>query len=104
MVTRGGGERRLQLTGERSRGQISRVVCSRLDLVQTQSTGLMSTLALSNDRMSKRTSSSFSGLDPPQKNSVVRDAPEGHVGIHGLLPQAVLKPSVHVDVPGLGGH
>lgn len=87
MVARGGGERRLQLTGEQSWGRVGRAVCSRLDLVQTQSTGLMSTLALSNDRMSKRKNSSFSGLDPPQKTSMVLAAPEGHVGIHGPLPR-----------------
>lgn len=38
------------------------------------------------------------------KSSMVCAAPGSHVGICGLLPQAVLKPKVHEDVCELGCH
>lgn len=38
------------------------------------------------------------------KSSMVCAVPGSHVGICGLLPQAVLKPKVHEDVCELGCH
>lgn len=46
---------------------------------------------------------SISWIGAPQKNSMVRAAPGGHVGIRGLLPQMVLKLEVLVWAVS-GGH
>jgi hypothetical protein len=68
---------------------------------------LMIVLVLSNDWMSKIKHGSFSRLDLLERPVCL-----GHFGIHHLLPQAILKPKVHmvvcdptavrssVDVPG----
>lgn len=57
----------------------------------------MTALLLSNDRMSEMKNSSL--LGPPQKTSMVSAAPGGHFGIHGPLPQTMIKWEVQVDVP-----
>lgn len=45
--------------------------------------------------------SSFSGLNLHERLQWFVLPPGGHFGVYDLLPQSMVKPEVHVDVPGL---
>lgn len=82
-----------------------RVVGSRLELTRPSNMlpSCIITLALSNDRISEMKNGSFSGMDllgrPPWSILLLQPCwPLWYL----LLPQAMLKPEVHVDVCGLG--
>lgn len=60
----------------------------------------MITLVLSNDRMSKIKTSSFSGMNLLKRTLYSNAASRGHLGICSPLYQAVLKPEFNVDVRG----
>lgn len=81
----------------------NRVVCSSLELAQSQPPN---TLALlldcpgSEQQRDFRDEEWFIFLDWTSSKEFHGLAPGGHIGVHSLLPRAVLKPEVHRDAWG----
>lgn len=87
-----GGERTMSMPS-----RANRVVCSSLGSLSKLST-LNTTVSLEQDIQDGEQFVSW--IKPPQKTTTVCAAPGGHFGIYEPLPQAILKPEIHVDICG----